>query len=319
VVETSARRQASTAVRPVLKWVGGKRQLLPALRTFYPVSFNQYIEPFVGSGAVFLDLYNRGLLPGHQVRLSDVNADLIGCYRAVRDATEDVIDELQQLDAGHKAGGREHFYEVRNQRFNPARRKVHAGNRPADRYTPALAAMLIYLNRAGYNGLFRVNSRGEFNVPAGRHASLRICDAGNLRLLATALQNPLVTLDVRQFHEALAEGGAGDFVYLDPPYAPVSRTAYFTSYTTAGFGPGQQEALQRAVIDLAERGAHVLLSNSVAPDISALYEDNAEARGAGLTTCRVEARRAVNSSASRRGPVPEYLITNVPRGTAERS
>jgi DNA adenine methylase len=317
--ETSGRRGASAAVRPILKWAGGKRQLLPALRAYYPVAFNQYVEPFVGSGAVFLDLYNTGLLAGHRVRLSDVNADLIGCYRAVRDAVDGVIAELQQLEAGHAAGGRGHFYEVRNQRFNPARQEVQAGGGTADRYTPALAAMLIYLNRAGFNGLFRVNSRGEFNVPAGRHASLRICDADNLRRLATALRTPHLSLEVMPFDDALAHGAAGDFVYLDPPYAPVSRTSYFTSYTTAGFGPAQQEALQRAVIDLAARGAHVLLSNSVAPDISALYEDNVEARGAGLTACRIEARRAINSSASRRGPVPEYLITNVPRATVDRS
>jgi DNA adenine methylase len=318
VAETGGRSAASTAVRPILKWAGGKRQLLPALRPFYPSEFSRYIEPFVGSGAVFLDLYNRGLLAGREVRLSDINADLIGCYRAVRDTVDAVIDELQQLEAGHLSRGSAHFYEVRNERFNPVRRTVHACARPAERYTPALAAMLIYLNRTGYNGLFRVNSHGAFNVPAGRYGSLRICDPANLRRLAAALQGPSLSLEVREFPEAIAAAGGGDFVYLDPPYAPVSRTASFTSYTAAGFGPIHQEALQRAVIALAGRGAHVLLSNSVAPDISALYDDNAEARGAGLKTRRVEARRAINSSASRRGPVTEYLITNVRRGTADR-
>jgi DNA adenine methylase len=319
VAETAGRSAGSTPVRPILKWAGGKRQLLPALRPFYPPAFSRYLEPFVGSGAVFLDLYNRGLLAGREVRLSDINADLIGCYRAVRDTVDAVIGELQQLEAGHLSRGSEHFYEVRNERFNPVRRTVHAADRPAERYTPALAAMLIYLNRTGYNGLFRVNSHGAFNVPAGRYGSLRICDPANLRGLAAALQGPTVSLEVREFPEALAEAGRGDFVYLDPPYAPVSRTASFTSYTAGGFGPMHQEALQRAVIALAGRGAYVLLSNSVAPDVSTLYDDNAEARGAGLTACRVEARRAINSSASRRGPVPEYLITNVPRGTAARS
>ncbi len=320
MVRSDVSNGASAPVRPILKWAGGKRQLLHALRSFYPEEFNQYIEPFVGSGAVFLDLYNTGLLEGREVRLSDINADLVGCYRAVRDGVGDVIDELRRLEAGHQAGGRDHYYDVRNERFNPVRREVHASGRPADRYTPALAAMLIYLNRAGFNGLFRVNSQGAFNVPAGRHASLRICDPDNLRRLATALQTPNLSLEVRPFHDALAEGAAGDFVYLDPPYAPVSRTASFTSYTTAGFGPGQQDALQRAVIDLVDRGAHVLLSNSVAPEISALYEDNVEARRAGLTAYRVAARRAINSSASGRGPVLEYVITNVAQhGTVTRS
>ena len=254
MVKSEVSNGASTPVRPILKWAGGKRQLLHALRSFYPEEFNRYIEPFVGSGAVFLDLYNTGLLEGREVRLSDINADLVGCYRAVRDGVGDVIDELRRLEAGHQAGGREHYYDVRNERFNPVRREVHASGRPADRYTPALAAMLIYLNRAGFNGLFRVNSQGAFNVPAGRHASLRICDPDNLRRLSTALQTPNLSLEVRPFHDALAEGAAGDFVYLDPPYAPVSRTASFTSYTTAGFGPGQQDALQRAVIDLVRPG-----------------------------------------------------------------
>ena len=309
----------TSAVRPILKWAGGKRQLLPALRTFYPAAFNQYIEPFVGSGAVFLDLYNRGLLAGHQVRLSDVNADLIGCYRAVRDAVDGVIDALQQLEAGHAAGGHEHFYDVRNQRFNPARRDVHAGDRAADRYTPELAAMLIYLNRAGFNGLFRVNSRGEFNVPAGRHASLRICDGDNLRRLATALRTPHLSLEVGPFDDALARG-RGRAISCTSIRRTRRSAGRRTSRRTRPRGSGRRSRRRCSARSSISRpgAAHVLLSNSVAPDISALYEDNVEARGAGLTACRVEARRAINSSASRRGPVPEYLITNVPRGTAGR-
>ena len=172
--------------------------------------------------------------------------------------------------------------------------------------------MLIYLNRTGYNGLFRVNRRGVFNVPAGRHASPRICDADNLRKLSVALGQPRTVLAVQDFDRALGAVGMGDFVYLDPPYAPVSRTAHFTSYTSERFGQHDQAQLQRTVIRLAERGVHVLLSNSFAPDISALYAENAEARGAGLRARTVEARRAINSRASARGAVLEYLITNIP-------
>jgi DNA adenine methylase len=299
-------------VRPVLKWAGGKRQLLPALRPFYPDAFACYFEPFVGSGAVFLDLLNCGRIAGHEVRLSDTNADIIGCYGAIRDSVEDVIAALWKLDEGHRAAGREHFYEVRDQRFNPARRSVHAGSLPAEAYTPELAAMLIYLNRTGYNGLFRVNSRGGFNVPAGRHATVRICDPDNLRRLSAAFGAPEVSLEVQPFDRALASAGRGDFVYLDPPYSPVSRTSNFTAYTSARFGVEEQASLQRSVIEIASRGAHVLLSNSFAPEISALYEKNAAAREAGLRTRTVQARRAINSRGSRRGPVPEYLITNVP-------
>lgn len=306
------RAVTTTVVRPVLKWAGGKRQLLPALRPYYPASFSRYVEPFVGSGAVFLDLFNSGLTTGHDVRLSDINADIIGCYRTIRDRVDEVIAALWTLDAGHRAGGRSHFYEVRDQRFNPSRRLVHAGPRPAEAYTPELAAMLIYLNRTGYNGLFRLNSHGEFNVPVGRYASVRICDPDNLRRLAGAFGGPGVTMQVQPFHQALEGAGPGDFVYLDPPYAPVSRTASFTAYTSGGFGLAEQTSLQRSVIDLAGRGAHVLLSNSFAPHIGALYEDNAAARHVGLLTRTVEARRAINSRASSRGPVLEYLITNVP-------
>ncbi len=298
-----------TAARPILKWAGGKRQLLPQLRRYYPASFSRYIEPFVGSGAVFLDLHNSARLDGRAVRLSDINADVIGCYRMVRDEAEAVIGHLSELADGHLARGSEQFYEVRDGRFNAQRL---AGGRDASAYTPELAAMLIYLNRTGYNGLFRVNAQGAFNVPAGRHGSLTICDADNLRRLSRALARPGVTLDVRPFADALADAGRGDFVYLDPPYAPVSRTAQFTSYTASGFGPAEQAQLQGIVIELARRGAHVLLSNSVAPEIRRLYADSVEARRAGLKATTVRARRAINSRATGRGAVLEYLITNVP-------
>lgn len=298
-------------LRPILKWAGGKRQLLPALRRYYPDSFKRYIEPFLGSGAVFLDCHNHGLLDGRQVLLSDINADVIGCYRMVRDQVEEVIEALRMLEAGHRTGGRQHFYRVRDGEFNALRRDVHASQAPAQAYTPRLAAMLIYLNRTGYNGLFRVNSSGAFNVPAGRYSSPRICDPDNLRRLAAAFQRPGLELAVRGFEDAVIAAGEGDFVYLDPPYAPVSRTAHFTSYTAGRFGPDEQVALQRAVLALARRGASILLSNSVAPDIRRLYADDVGARSAGLRARMVAARRAINSRASGRGAVREYLITNI--------
>jgi DNA adenine methylase len=299
--------------RPILKWAGGKRQLLPELRRFYPPSFGRYVEPFLGSGAVFLDCYNRGLLDGRRVWLSDINADIIGCYRMVRDAVEDVIGELRDLELGHRAGGARHFYAVRDERFNPAREAIRSRDDPSAGYTPAMAAMLVYLNRTGYNGLFRVNASGAFNVPPGRYATVRICDADNLRRLSSALDRPDVRLEVSGFQAALVAGGADDFVYLDPPYAPVSRTAHFTAYTAGGFGLAQQEALQQSVIALARRGARILLSNSTSREIRQLYAGNPDARAAGLVARTVVARRAINSRASARGGVREYLITNLPR------
>jgi DNA adenine methylase len=312
-----SRPPSANDVRPILKWAGGKRQLLPRLRPYYPGGFNRYFEPFTGSGAVFLDLHNRGLLDGREVRLSDINADIIGCYRMVRDEVGEVIEALRELESEYRARGSEVFYDVRDREFNPARRAVRSSSDPAGAYTPRLAAMLIFLNRTGYNGLFRVNARGEFNVPAGRHVRPRICDEDNLRRLSAAFARPGLRLEVVAFDKALEEAGRFDFVYLDPPYAPLSVTARFTSYTAGGFGQAEQECLQRAVIDLASRGAFVLLSNSSAPDIRRLYAADEGARHAGLRTTSVSARRAINSRASSRGPVREFLITNVAarRGT----
>jgi DNA adenine methylase len=300
-------------VRPILKWAGGKRQLLPELRPFYPQQFDRYIEPFLGSGAVFLDLHNMGLLKGRKVALSDINADVIGCYRSVRDYPQQVVHHLRVLEQDWRTGGSAHFYEIRDGAFNPARRAVFEAANPAAAYTPELAAMLIYLNRTGFNGLFRVNLRGEFNVPAGRYSSPLICDEGNLHAWSEALGVPGRTLRVWPFDRALAHAGGGDFVYLDPPYAPLSATARFTSYTADGFGAEEQELLQRTVIQMAWRGASVLLSNSAAPQIRQLYARHPHARSAGLRTTTVAARRAINSRGASRGPVREYLITNVAR------
>ncbi len=299
------------ALRPLLKWAGGKRQLLPELRPFYPRSFTRYFEPFLGSGAVFLDLHNAGLLDGREAWLSDVNADIIGCYLAVRDQVDTVIAELRGHDRSYRSGGGAHFYEVRDSRFNPARLAVHASGDPAAAYTPELAAMLIFLNRTGFNGLFRLNARGVFNVPHGRNANPRICDENNLRGWSRLLRRPGVHIEVCGFATALARARRGDFVYLDPPYAPLSGTARFTSYTASGFGEEAQRELQRDVLRLTARGASVLLSNSAAPQIRALYARDRRALKAGLQATTVSARRAINSRATRRGPVAEYLITNV--------
>jgi DNA adenine methylase len=291
--------------KPILKWAGGKRQLLPALRQYYPSEFQTYFEPFLGSAAVFLDLHNGGRL-ARGARLSDSSRDLIGCYVAVRDAVEGVIEELDRLADGYRRSGGAHYYEIRN-RFNGMRRELKA----ASRYPPALAAMLIYLNRTGYNGLFRLNAAGDFNVPAGRYERPIICDADNLRLVSSALGRPGVRIETARFDTALATARTGDFVYLDPPYAPLSRTASFTSYTPGGFAVDDQARLQGLVVDLAREGCRMLLSNSTAPAIRSLYAENHNARDAGLRAYTIPARRAINSRASRRGPVLEFVITNI--------
>lgn len=308
-----------TPLRPLLKWAGGKRQLLPELRPFYPKAIRRYFEPFLGSGAVFLDLYNAGLLDGREARLSDINTDVIGCYLAVRNRVEEVIAALGAHERSYAMSGGAHFYRVRDGIFNPARRMIQATREPSAHYTPDLAAMLIFLNRTGFNGLFRLNARGDFNVPHGRHAAPRICDADNLRGWSAMLRDHRIVLDARPFDAALAQVRDGDFVYLDPPYAPLSSTSRFTSYTAHGFGPAEQERLQRAVIDTALRGASVLLSNSAAPQIRALYQRHRAAKHAGLRARSVAARRAINSRAASRGPVREYLITNVKPAARHKS
>jgi DNA adenine methylase len=305
---------SSTPVRPLLKWAGGKRQLLSALGLYFPVTFRAYVEPFVGSGAVFFHLLSTGRLAGHPVRLSDVNRDLVGCYRALRDRTDDVITELSSLQRRHRALGDVCYYDVRDRRFNPGRAALVQAD-GEDGYPPALAAMLIFLNRTGFNGLFRLNRRGEFNVPAGRYAAPRICDPEHLRAVAQAFRTPSVVIDLRPFDETLGATAAGDFVYCDPPYAPLSATANFASYTAGGFTAFDQRRLQRAVVAACARGAHVVLSNSSAPEIVTLY-DSPEAARAGLRIYRVPARRAINSRASARGPVDELIVTNVPPAAA---
>jgi DNA adenine methylase len=291
--------------RPLLKWAGGKRQLLPALRPFFPRHYRRYIEPFFGSGAVFFDLYSSGALAGRRAWLVDDNADLIGCYRMLADRTDEVLGALHRLAAGHHAGGDDFYYEVRDGQFNPAR----AAGTP---YTPELAAMLIYLNRTGFNGLFRVNRRGEFNVPVGRYANPSICDEPHLRAVAGALRSSTITLQHGSFDLALAEAGSGDFVYCDPPYAPMSKTACFANYTAGGFTPADQLRLRQALVGAARRGASIVLSNSAAPEIEELYATR-EASRAHLRIERVKARRAINSRADARGEIDELVITNTPQ------
>jgi DNA adenine methylase len=301
---------SAIAVRPLLKWAGGKRQLLPQLRRFYPADFNRYIEPFFGSGAVFFDLYGAGRLRDRHAVLIDSNPDLIGCYETVRDRPDDVARGLSELAAAHAAGGRAHYYAVRDARFNPLReRRRRANGRIA--YTPELAAMLIYLNRTGFNGLFRVNASGAYNVPAGRYERPAIDDRVKLLRVAEALASPGVRIVHGSFEEAIGIAEAGDFLYIDPPYAPVSATANFTAYTTPRFTLDDQARVQEMAIVLADRGCRVLVSNSTAHEIAALYDTSIAARAAGLRAVRVPARRAVNSDATRRGPVDEFLISNL--------
>lgn len=298
-------------LRPFLKWVGGKRQLLPVLRRFYPEKVGAYFEPFLGSGAVFFDLAGRGAINGHGAVLSDDNPDLIGCYRRIRTSLDDVVANLEELARDHAARGRECYLQVRDERFNPQRAEWHHRGSDPDTYSAELAAMLIYLNRTGYNGLFRVNASGEFNVPPGRYDRPRIVDRSLLMRAAGALSATNVRLERAGFDRVLEVATPGDFVYFDPPYAPLTRTANFRGYTGRGFGDDDQDALQQVLIALAQRGVNVLLSNSTAASVTALYEGNDAAEQAGLRAWRFPARRAINSRPDRRGAVEELVVSNM--------
>jgi DNA adenine methylase len=300
--------QPAPPVRPFLKWAGGKRQLLRELRRYIPRDFPAYHEPFLGSGALFFDLWRSDRLHGTACHLGDANADLVGVYRALAEDTETVIEQLRLLAIDHRDGGPPAYYRVRDEIFNPERRTRL--RRPPSSYPAHLAAMFIYLNRTGYNGLFRLNSHGDFNVPVGRYAAPRICDEPTLRAAAAVLRSPSVTLHHRTFTAVASAAGPRDLVYFDPPYAPLSATSRFTSYTSGSFSEEDQRTLQQLVVLLAERGCTVVVSNSTAAVVTELYRAP-EARRAGLRTYRIPARRAINSKGARRGTVEEYIISNV--------
>jgi len=250
-------------------------------------------------------------LQGKRVTLTDENADLVGCYLRLRDHVEEVVAELDALVAERAHDPRAHYYDVRDHRFNPARETWRAAGGRAEDYTSALAAMLIYLNRTGYNGLFRLNSRGHFNVPLGRYERPRIVDSARLKAAAAVLARGAITFETTSFDRAVQRARRGDLVYFDPPYAPVSPTSHFRSYTARGFDDTDQQRLQELAIALARKGVGVLLSNSTAPCVTALYEESKEVRKAGLRAWRIPARRAINSKSDRRGVVEELLVTNL--------
>ena len=292
----------------MLKWAGGKRQLLKELRRFFPARIDCYYEPFLGSGAVFFDLCASGQLLPARAHLSDDNADLIGTYLRLRDSTDALLTKLAELAEAHQQSGRAHYYEVRDERFNPRRRAWLEGDGDPQRYPVELAAMLLYLNRTGYNGLFRLNAAGAFNVPAGRYTAPRIVHADRIRNAAALFANAAISR--ASFDETLLRPREGDVVYLDPPYAPLTKTANFRSYTAKGFGPEDQRRLCEHVVRLAKSDVQVVLSNSTSPDVIALY-DTVTTRRVGLRCYRVRARRAINTNAARRGFIDELVVSNV--------
>ncbi len=271
--------------RPFLKWAGGKTALLPKLLEAAPERIATYYEPFLGGGALFFALRNEGRF--QRAVLSDSNEELIVTWRQVRDNVEELIHVLNIHQRKYRASPvrADYYYAIRRKRLT-----CEVG----------LAARMIFLNKTCFNGLYRVNSRGEFNVPHGRYTNPTICAEANLRAVSEALQG--VELRVSDFAEAPSEAGSGDFVYFDPPYVPLSETANFTAYTKSEFGAEEQRRLAATAARLARRGAAVTLSNSGHPAVAGLYA------GGAFEMSEVAARRAINADVSGRGVVSEYLI-----------
>jgi DNA adenine methylase len=266
---------------PFLKWAGGKTQLLPYLERFFPAAIPDYTEPFLGSAAVFFHLWGQGRLTG-DVTLADVNAELVNVYVAVRDQVDDLLGELAILKARHS---QLHYYATRAE---PFRQGVRG------------AARTIYLNKTGYNGLYRVNRKGEFNVPMGDYKNPGIYDETVMRRASQALQG--ARLHCQDFRATIGEANGG-WLYVDPPYVPLSPTSSFTAYAPGGFGPVEQKDLAACLRAADLRGLRFVLSNSHTPLVEQHYE--------GFRFTRVPARRAINSNATRRGPIDEAVVTNL--------
>ena len=276
----SATFSRASATRPFIKWAGGKGKLLSELVSRVPENFNTYFEPFLGGGALFFELQPEKAV------LADFNAELINAYKVVQRDVEKLIDELSR----HRHNKR-HFYRVRDFDRSPAFWVFSDVER---------AARFIYLNKTCFNGLYRVNSRGEFNVPFGDYKNPAILDAENLRACSAALQGR--ELVRRSFEEVVGATSKGDFVYYDPPYMPVSKTANFTAYGKEGFTAEDHTRLRDTCIELDKKGVKFMLSNSDAPLVLELYRDfNLET---------VQSSRSINSKATLRGPVKEVIVRN---------
>ena len=272
--------------KPFVKWVGGKRQLLKQFRElnlyppecFNPES-NTYFEPFVGGGAVFFDL-----LPKH-AELSDTNRELVVAYNVIKDNVDGLIKSLKK-----HIYNKEYYLEVRAQDIN-------------ELSDIEIASRFIFLNRTGFNGMYRVNKSGQFNVPFGRYKNPLICDENNLRKVSEALQG--ITITHQDYKDVLELAKIGDFIYFDPPYYPLNPTSSFTAYTAKGFFEKEQIELRDTFVKLHERGCFVMLSNSDTPFINELYSGLER-----VSVNKIIAGRAINSKGSKRGKINEVLITN---------
>jgi DNA adenine methylase len=276
---------------PFVKWAGGKTQLLNKLYSYIPSGFDRYFEPFLGGGALFFYLISNKNMK-FTAYLSDINSELINSYVVVKDNVEKLIDLLREHEIEYKKDPLQYYYQLRKD-LNATSNSI------------ARAARLIALNRTCYNGLYRVNNQGMFNVPWGKYKDPVICNSSNLRNISLALKHSKAIIEVSSYKEMLLEKTKeGDFIYLDPPYNPVSSTAYFTRYTNSGFNYKDQEELAAIFRKLDERKCKVLLSNSDTRIIKELYSDFAK------YIVEVDVVRSINSKISKRRGHKELIIRN---------
>lgn len=262
--------------QPVLKWAGGKRQMLDRYKEFFPTRFNVYHEPFLGGGAVFFHLAPPVAI------LSDSNHDLMNMYQVIRNDVDRLIEDLSL----HR-NDRDYYYQIRAMDV----RKLSDVQR---------ASRLIYLNKTCYNGLYRVNRKGEFNVPFGKYRKPRILDVKLLLAVSSVLQRAVLLEG--DFEMVLENARPGDFVYFDPPYVPLTRTSNFTDFTDRSFTLRDQERLAETFHRLARKGCLVMLSNSDTPFVRELYSRY----GGGIIP--LTANRHINSRGDKRGPVGELIV-----------
>ncbi|MDR1801186.1 MAG: DNA adenine methylase [Lachnospiraceae bacterium] len=291
-------------VKPFVKWAGGKAQILEEIRRLYPSGLGEtitkYAEPFVGGGAVLFDILSKYQL--EEVYISDINRELIVTYTHIRDNASELVDELRTIEREYlpfSEDERKTYYYNKRERYNNLKAKSHTG--------VELAALFIFLNRTCFNGLYRVNSKGGFNVPMGSYKNPTICDESNLIAVSERLQNvQIVCGDYRESRKFIDKR---TFAYFDPPYRPLSDTASFTSYARDGFDDKNQMELARFIKELSKKGACVVASNSDPKNTNEsdnFFDDLYNS----LSIARISASRAINSVGEKRGRISELLITN---------
>jgi DNA adenine methylase len=271
--------------KPFLKWAGGKSQLLETISKHIPPSFKTYYEPFIGSGALFFHLYSQNRIKN--AVLADLNKDLIDCYRAVRSNPHGVIECMNDLlKERSKSDHNEHYYHIRN--------AIRNGDKWGKMKLEKRAACFIYLNKTCFNGLYRENKKGEFNVPTGNNKNVRIFEEDNILAASEALKVAMILgpIDFEEvFNKAIPK--KNDFVYLDPPYDPrIGAAASFTQYTKENFGRNEQERLSKLAQKLTDKGCYVMLSNHNTDYIGKLY--------GGLRKIPIKAHRFINSKSENR-------------------